>query len=69
VGLGLAIARQVGEAHGGGIELESSPGAGSRFIVRLPVLMESDVSGAAGGGREEKARGEADSEAATSEKG
>jgi signal transduction histidine kinase len=67
VGLGLAIARHVVEAHGGGIELESSPGAGSRFIVRLPVLMESDVSGAAGGGREEKARGEADSEAARSE--
>jgi signal transduction histidine kinase len=37
-GLGLAIARQVALAHHGEITLNSSPGLGSRFIIRLPVV-------------------------------
>mgnify|MGYP001007262265 CR=1 FL=1 len=36
-GLGLAIARWIAEAHGGRISVESVPGNGSRFIVRLPL--------------------------------
>ena len=36
-GLGLAIARSIVVAQGGALTLESEPGAGSRFTVRLPL--------------------------------
>ena len=36
MGLGLSIARDIVTAHGGEIELQSEPGAGSRFTLRVP---------------------------------
>jgi signal transduction histidine kinase len=36
-GLGLAIARELTEAHGGSIEVQSAVGAGTRFTVTLPL--------------------------------
>jgi len=37
-GLGLSVALEVVEAHGGRIEVESTPGEGATFTVHLPVV-------------------------------
>jgi two-component system sensor histidine kinase SenX3 len=40
-GLGLAIVRHVVQSHGGDVEVRSVLGAGSTFIVRIPLAGEA----------------------------
>jgi two-component system sensor histidine kinase ResE len=42
VGLGLAISRQIVEAHGGRLVAQSALGKGSRFTVQLPIVQHFD---------------------------
>ena len=37
VGLGLSFVRAISEAHGGSTQVQSTPGKGARFIIRLPI--------------------------------
>jgi signal transduction histidine kinase len=47
-GLGLVLARQIVEAHGGEVGFDSEEGAGSTFWVRLPSALPSEDRLAAG---------------------
>jgi len=42
-GLGLSLARRIIEDHGGRIEVESQPGAGTKFTVQLPLQRGSAI--------------------------
>ncbi|MFT3851034.1 MAG: ATP-binding protein [Propionivibrio sp.] len=42
-GLGLAIALGVARAHGGAIEVSSTPGQGSEFVLRIPTVANDEV--------------------------
>ena len=42
-GLGLFISDRIATAHGGSVDLESAPGVGTRFIVKLPRKRPPEV--------------------------
>jgi signal transduction histidine kinase len=44
-GLGLTIAREIVQAHGGEIQVESQPGEGTTFTVILPTAREVEADG------------------------
>jgi heavy metal sensor kinase len=41
IGLGLSIARWVAQQHRGSIDVQSEPGKGSTFTVRIPILINN----------------------------
>jgi signal transduction histidine kinase len=41
-GLGLALVKKIAEDHGGGVRLESEPGAGTRAILWLPAQTRTE---------------------------
>jgi signal transduction histidine kinase len=43
-GLGLAISRRIMMAHQGGIQIESYPGAGSVFILTIPIAPDDKIT-------------------------
>jgi signal transduction histidine kinase len=46
-GLGLSLVQHIARAHGGDISVDSTPGAGSKFTITLPVNREGNSGKAA----------------------
>jgi signal transduction histidine kinase len=42
-GLGLTLVKHIAQAHGGSVDVESTPGQGSTFSIRIPVPPEASV--------------------------
>jgi signal transduction histidine kinase len=40
IGLGLFVSRKIARAHGGDIAVDTVPGIGATFTLRLPVATE-----------------------------
>jgi signal transduction histidine kinase len=48
LGLGMTIVKNIIEAHGGQIRVESEPGRGTKIVFQLPVPGDADDSSWAG---------------------
>jgi signal transduction histidine kinase len=46
-GLGLSLVQHIARAHGGDVAVDSTPGAGSKFTITLPLSSEENSSQAA----------------------
>src|SRR6185436_5055578 len=47
-GLGLAVVHGIVEDHGGAISIETAPGSGARFVIRLPIGTDSQTTAPTG---------------------
>jgi signal transduction histidine kinase len=50
IGIGLAIAQDIVKAHGGFVNVESGPGMGTEFSIRLPLVRTSTTPGQSASG-------------------
>jgi Amt family ammonium transporter len=44
-GLGLSITHRIIEQHGGKLNVESAPGKGATFFIRIPIASTSKIDG------------------------
>ena len=51
-GLGLSLVRHITQAHGGQVEVESTPGKGSKFTLLLPLTGATQRAGSTGTAQE-----------------
>ncbi|HVQ64027.1 MAG TPA: HAMP domain-containing sensor histidine kinase, partial [Terriglobia bacterium] len=40
-GLGLTLVKHIAQAHGGSVHVQSAPGKGSTFSIRIPASREA----------------------------
>ena len=64
MGLGLTITRQVIKQHGGTLEVDSTPGQGTTFTIRIPLASEVGLEDGVQSALEQAASADVSAEAA-----